>query len=50
LGCAIVINVTAPKGHGRAVVAEMADVIMDETSDVGRSVETVLEGALEMLA
>jgi hypothetical protein len=49
MGCAIVINVAAPKGHVRTVVVEMVDVI-DETFDVGCTVETILQGALEMLA
>ena len=47
--CPIVINIAAPKGHVRAVVVEMVDV-MDETFDVGCTVETILQGALEMLA
>jgi hypothetical protein len=43
------INVAAPKGHVLAVVVEMVDV-MDETFDVGCTIETILQGALEMLA
>ncbi len=57
------INVASLKGHVRAVVAGMARVmhetcavvaemagVMDESSDVGCTVQTVLQGALEMLA
>ena len=42
----------APKGRGRmllAVQAEMADVV-DETFNVGCTVECVLQGVLGMLA